>query len=167
MIRSHDKVVFGIKTGFSIVELVVAGAIIVTIGTGAIAVWQQYLRVTQSSAEITQSALLTEEAAEAVEIMRDTSWSRQIAPLPLNTTYYLHWNGSSYATSTTPAVVNTLYAVSFSMSSVYRDANATITSSGGSLDAHSRNVTVYVTTLANPAQIIAQSTFVIHDLYQN
>lgn len=153
--------------GFSIVELVVAAAIIVSVGTGAVAVWQQYLRLTQTSAQVSQAALLTEEAAEALEIIRDMGWSANITPLALGTPYYLYWNGTTYGTSTVPIALSGSYAAYVTLGAVNRDTNNNIIGSGGVTDPRTLTATITVVPASSTANTIAQSSLLLHDVYNN
>lgn len=155
------------SSGFSIIEIVVACAIIVSLVTAAASAWQIYLRISDSSADRTQAALLTEEAGEALNLFRDTSWSGNISPLPLNTTYYLYWNGTRYATSTTPVTVQSYYTVGLSLAAVSRDGSSNIVSSGGSNDTGTRQATVTITRLGTPNQTLLTSNLYIHNVFQN
>ena len=51
--------------GFSVVEVVVAAAIIASVGLAITSAWRQYIRLTQTSGNLVQAALLTEEAEGA------------------------------------------------------------------------------------------------------
>ena len=155
------------QTGFSIVEVVVAAAIIATVGLAITGAWQGYIKITQLGASYTQAALLTEEAGEAIELYRDMSWSGMIAPLALNTPYYLYWNGTRYATSTTAVAVNTNYAVSFSLYPVMRDANSNVVAAGGTNDPDTLKAAIIVTPFSNASSVYSESDILIHNIYGN
>jgi prepilin-type N-terminal cleavage/methylation domain-containing protein len=155
------------KSGFSLVEILVSAAIIAVVGVGVTAAWRQYINLTQSSARITQAALLTEEAGEALEFYRDLTWSGYIAPLTLGTPYYLYWNGTGYATSTTEVAVQNNYSVSFVLASVMRDGNSNIVSSAGTGDPNTLKATITVAPLGNLASPYSQSELLIHNVYAN
>lgn len=157
----------GSSQGFSVVEIVVAAAIIVSLVTAASSAWQLFFKVSRTDTQSTQAGLLSEEAMEALNLYRDMSWSGMIAPLSLGTTYYIYWNGSSYSTSTSPITVNGSYVVGFALSSASRNANGDIVSSGGTLDSHTRMAIVSVALSSATSTPILQSSFVIHDVFQN
>src|ERR1035437_3829230 len=87
--------------GLSVIEIVVAAAIIAAITTGIASAWQAYIKVSNSDTNLSKALLLAEEGTEAVQLMRDSGWTINIAALSLNTTYYLYWTGSAYAATTT------------------------------------------------------------------
>src|SRR6185369_9324074 len=127
------------------------------IAAGAAAAWQLYLRISNSSGRTVQAALLLDEGAEAVQLLRDSGWTANIAPLSLNTPYYLYWNGSAYATSTSPVVIQGSYVRTITLAAVSRDASTyNIVSSGGTNDPNTRDVVVSVS-LASSSSPVATS----------
>jgi Tfp pilus assembly protein PilE len=155
------------RSGFSIVEIVVCAAIIAAVGIAVTSAWRQYIALTQASANLTQAALLTEEAGEALELYRDQTWNGYLKPLALNIPYYIYWNGTSYSTSTTAVAVQNNYAVSFSMSVVARDANSNVVSSGGTTDVDTLKATISVAPFGNVSSPYSQSELLIHNVYAN
>ncbi len=157
------------NTGFSIIEIVIAAAIIVTLVTAAAGAWQLYFKVSRTSNQNTQAALLTGEAAEALNLLRDSGWTANISPLSLGTTYYLYWNGDTYATSTTPILIdNSPYSISFVFSEIRRDTTSdNIVSSGGAVDIHTRSVVISIMSSSSPPMTVMQSSLLLHDVYKN
>ena len=152
--------------GISIIEIVVAAAIIATAVVGISGAWQLYIKVSNISAEYAQAANLTEEAGEALDIMRDMSWNSNISPLSLGTTYYLYWNGQSYTATTTPQIINSTYLRTIVLSSINRDANYNIASSG-TLDPNTKLATITVTISGNASTTLAQLQTLIHNVFNN
>ncbi|MEA2715475.1 MAG: hypothetical protein QOG91_503 [Candidatus Parcubacteria bacterium] len=148
------------------VEIVVAAAIIVSMVTAAAGAWQLYLRLSNTSGRRTQAVLLSEEAAEALNLLRDRSWAKNIAALSLDTPYYIYWNGTTYATSTTPVTVNNSYNVYVTFGALYRDINKDI-AGAGTIDARSRYATVTVSVAGNPGAKDLETQMLIHDIFQN
>ena len=157
------------KKGFSVVEIIVASAIILLLVTAATGAWHLYFNLSNTSTQITQAALLTDEAAEALNFYRDKGWTSYISPLLLNTPYYIYWNGSAYATSTSPVLVNSNYYVQFQLSAINRDGSSDITTSGGTLDSRSKNVliTVFGSATTTSSAILAQTSIILHDVFHN
>ncbi|PIQ69447.1 MAG: hypothetical protein COV90_01360, partial [Candidatus Tagabacteria bacterium CG11_big_fil_rev_8_21_14_0_20_41_11] len=59
------------------------------------------LKLTEESARNTQASFLLEEGVEALKILRDSSWSANIAPLASGTVYYFAFTNHNWqATST-------------------------------------------------------------------
>ena len=77
------------------------------------------------------------------KIFRDTSWTNISAPVT-GSSYYLTFNGTSWATSTTNTYIDGVFERKIVLSDVYRDANDDIVSSGGVLDTGTRKATVTV-----------------------
>ena len=153
--------------GFSLVEVIVAAAIIVTIVVAGSSAFQLYLKMSGTNGERVQSALLTQEASEAIELFRDQSWNNNIKNLSNDTTYYLHWDGTKYATTTTPVTVNVAYLVSFVTSPINRDgASGNIVTSGGSLDINTRKVTINILRAGNSSSIMS-SEMLVHNIFTN
>jgi len=160
--------------GFSVIEIVVASAIIVTLVTAAANIWILNFKISRTSNVTTQASLLTEEASEALNYFRDMSWAGYIAPLPLNTPYYISWNNSSmkYATSTTPILINNTYTVSFTFYAVNRDVSTgdisgySTTCPGSPCDTHSKKAVISVYASSSPSVPLMQSTILLHDIYK-
>jgi prepilin-type N-terminal cleavage/methylation domain-containing protein len=155
------------KNGFGLVEIIVSIAIVTLIGTFASSAWTQYIKVNTRSNNLSRSAIITSEVSEALIMWRDTSWSTRINSLTKNTPYYVSWNGSAYATSTTAVAFQGLYAASFTLSQVNRDGSSNVVSSGGTLDANTLKATVVVSLLSSTSTPIATSELLIHNVYSN
>jgi Tfp pilus assembly protein PilV len=153
--------------GLSVVEVIVAAAVIVTLVTAAAGAWQLYLRTATMSTRQSQAALLIEDASEVLRIFRDQSWSSIIAPLSLATPYQLYWTGTAYRATTTQILLQDQMVRTITLSSVSRDANDNITSSGGTLDAQSRKVTISVFPVNSTSTPLMMSQMLIHNVYSN
>ncbi|HTK33206.1 MAG TPA: hypothetical protein VL335_01515 [Candidatus Paceibacterota bacterium] len=152
--------------GLSVVEIIVSAAIIATAVTGIAGAWQLYLKVANSSSRYAEAALLTEEADEALTIMRDTGWSTKISPLSLNTTYYLYWDGSTYSGTTTVQTIQNTYVRTIVFSAVKRDSSDNISTSG-TTDANTRDVIITVFPSGNASTTLARTEMLIHNVYNN
>lgn len=155
------------KTGFSVVEIIVASAIIVTLVTAIGGGWQLYLKVTRDGTNYTMASNLSEEGAEAVQLLRDQSWSTNIATLSLNTPYNLYWNGSAYKATTTTQIIQKAFKRTVTFSSVQRDAWDNIVSSGGTVDAKTRKATIDVYLVSTSSTLLLESEMLIHNTYAN
>ena len=89
------------KKGFSVVEIIIASAIVTLVGVAITSSLLAYINISMKNSRNVQTALLFEETAEALQFMRDQSWSANIAPLTKETPYYLVWNGNSFVSTTT------------------------------------------------------------------
>lgn len=132
------------QKGITLVEVLVATAIILSFLIALISVHNTYLRSSFSNLDEIKATYLAEEGIEAVKGLRDASWTTNIAPLVNGTSYYLVYTGTLWATSTTFALIDSKYTRKVVLSAVNRDASSDITTSGGSTDANTRKVNVTV-----------------------
>jgi len=163
MVRPYSK-------GMSMVEIVIAAAIVILVVTAASQVWQLYFSVSRESSQKAHSAVLTEGAAEYFYFLRDQSWSRLIAPIPLDNPIYLSWNGYFFATSSSPATIDNQYSVQIIFSEIYRDTDFDIVPPVGNinavLDPDSRYMSI---SIGSPdlKKIYSETPLLIHDTFQN
>ncbi len=131
--------------GASLVEVIIGSAIltIVFISLGGAA--QYLLRFSQDANTRIRSAFLASEGIEVARLLRDQSWNTAIAPLSVGTPYYLEFSGTAWRATTTPVIVDGVFARTFVLNQVSRDAFDDIVSSGGTNDTDARKVTVTVT----------------------
>lgn len=130
--------------GFGILEMVIASAILSVSLLGISSFYQNSLRVSRATTSFVQAGYLLEEGVEAVKLLRDKSWSGNIANLTSGTSYHLVYSGGSWATTTTVTLVDGVFDRSFVLENVNRDGNDDIVSSGGTLDAGTKKLTVSV-----------------------
>ncbi len=132
--------------GLSLVEVLVAAAIIMTSVVAVIGAYGGLTSLSIKNTARVQSAMLLEEGAEAVKMMRDSSWSQNIATRTNGTAYGLVWGSTTgwRATSTVPLVDGFFYRT-VTFSAVSRD-NTTFNpvTSGGTVDSGTRKATVAV-----------------------
>jgi prepilin-type N-terminal cleavage/methylation domain-containing protein len=131
------------KRGFSLVEIIIGSAIIATSFVAIIGVNNYVLKNSLRHPYKTQSVYLAQEGIEALRIIRDRSYGTNIAPLSIGSTYYLHFNGITWISTTTPNLVDGVFTRNFILGDVYRDGNFNIANTG-TLDSNSRLVTVNV-----------------------
>ena len=152
--------------GFSIVEIIIGAAIVAVVVTGIASAWQVYEKLVGQSVRLAQADLLTEEGAEALQYFRDKGWTANIAPLSVNTAYYIIWTGSDYAATTTPTATNGFARV-LTLSTVYRDASYNIASSGtADPDTLLATLTIYPTSTATGTPAMQAQTL-IHNVFNN
>ncbi len=152
--------------GISVVEIVVAAAIIATVVTGIAGAWQLYIKVSNKSILYAQSAALVEEGGEVLNILRDTSWTTKISPLFVNTTYYLYWSGTAYSATTTLQTTSNGLVRTIVFQTIARDGSDNISSSG-TVDANTRKALITVFASSTPSLILAQSEMLLHNVFNN
>lgn len=133
-----------LKTGFALVELIVASAIISVTTFALISAGQKGIVLSERALRQTQASYLLEEGAEAVKSIRDASWAT-ISGLTVGTTYYLSYNTSTnvWSLSTTADTIDSLFTRTVVLTAVSRDSNDDIASSG-TTDIRTKQVTVTV-----------------------
>ena len=134
------------KRGFALIEIIVGSAIAIGVflALGSIGKYSLLL-VTEANLRV-RSSFLAAEGVEAVKIMRDTSWSKNIATLNPGTAYYLSFATSTnmWATSTAPALIDGIFTQTVTLQNVSRDASDKIIASGGTNDPNTKKVTATV-----------------------
>jgi prepilin-type N-terminal cleavage/methylation domain-containing protein len=149
--------------GFSMVEILIAAAILVSVVVVVSASLQVFVRLSSQTAQTIHATLLLEEAAEALQLLRDSNWDTNIAPRTLDTPYYLSWNGSAYAISDTPVIIGGDYRREVVFSQVRRDAQGVL-DAGGDPDNESRKVTITIYRNSDDV-ILTSAEALVHNLY--
>ncbi len=149
----HMKKIFSngkrYSKGSGMVEILIASGIISVVIMTIINVYSSLASISLLNTDKVQASFLLEEGAEAVRLLRDTSWSNISSLTASTTTYYLYWPVAATSTSatwratTTPQLVDEMRR-SFKVYTVSRDSNFDIVTSGGSNDAGSRRVVITV-----------------------
>lgn len=130
--------------GFAIVEILIASTVISVALISLTLATQKAVDLSSISIEKMQSAFLLSEGAEAVKLIRDNDWS-SISTLQEDTTYYLSWSGSSWATTTTPVASISGFTRVLTVSDVYRDGSDDIDpDNSGSVDPDTKLITITV-----------------------
>lgn len=130
--------------GFSILEMVIAAAILSMSLLGISSFYQNALRVSRTTTAFVQTNYLLEESVEAVKLMRDKSWNSNIAKLTPGVPYHLVYSSGLWATTTTTTLIDGIFDRMFILENVNRDGNDDITISGGTLDVGTKKLTVSV-----------------------
>lgn len=150
----------------SIVEIVVAAGIIAVSVVGIVGAIQIYLKVVYQNTRETQAVLLLDETAEALQYMRDDSFSTHIKSRVLDNTYTVFWNGSGYELSTTSLALPYGMVRSVIFSSVKRDTNDQLASSG-LIDEDTIKATITITWPYKTETKTISSEMLIHNMYDN
>ena len=132
------------EAGFSLVEALVAIGIATVVLVSLLVAFQSFLRAALDLPTRVKASYLAEEGLEALRIIRDQSWASSLGTLTVGNTYYLAFTGVVWQTTTTPQYIDGRFLRSFTISSVARDGNDDITSSGGTIDLYTKKVTVSI-----------------------
>ena len=127
----------------SLVEILI-GASIISIGMLAlIDAYTLYVKYALLHDKDVQTAYLLEEGLEAVTLLRDQSWTANIAPLAASTTFSLYYNGTTWTKGTTTEYIDGTFVRNFVLNSVTRNGSDQISASG-TTDPNTRKVTVTI-----------------------
>ena len=138
--------------GMTLVEVVVATAIILAFVLALAGVLNTFVRSSLDDNFVTEGAYLAEEGIEAMKLIRDQGWTAKIAPLAATSTYYLYYAGGTWTTTTTPALVDNTFTRTITVAAVNRDSNSgDIVTSGGTLDTNTKLITSTISWLYHAA----------------
>ncbi|OHA39959.1 MAG: hypothetical protein A3G59_02260 [Candidatus Taylorbacteria bacterium RIFCSPLOWO2_12_FULL_47_20] len=130
------------QRGVSLVEVVVAAAILSLFGAAIAEFMSSLLRTSDDGAKIVNVSLSAEEGVEAVRLIRDRGWTQYVEPLVSGTKYYIYFGGGMAEATTTEITQGGLTRY-FKVYPAYRDAGGDLASSG-SVDSEVRRVSVTV-----------------------
>ncbi|MBI5134378.1 MAG: hypothetical protein HZA81_03265 [Candidatus Taylorbacteria bacterium] len=119
--------------GSSLVEVVVAAAILGSVSLAFFGSFAALSRFHQKSMLSIKGSLLAEEGLEALRLMKDDGWTN-LSAIPTATDRYLALGTSTWSASTTPEVVDGVFYRSFRLYPVSRDASDDIVTAGGTVD---------------------------------
>ncbi len=130
------------SAGFSLVEAVIAIAIISLILGGIVMTIQTMMVFEGQTLKKRQASLLADQGLEVMRALRDNGWTANVATLTTNRNYYLRFNAGAWQATTT-LQTNTPFYRTVSLAPVYRDVNSRI-ASAGTLDTNTKLITVTV-----------------------
>lgn len=134
--------------GFSIVEILVAVAVLLASFVSVITAFQVAARHGRGTMEQMQAAALAEEGIETVITLRDAGWSN-LSSLTTGTSYDLVFSGTAWATTLTPQLIDGVFRRSVVLDDVYRrnsDKDIVVSTSpdAKTIDTETKKVTVRV-----------------------
>ncbi len=127
----------------SLAEVIVASAVVLLVFVILISANSIYYKTAAASLKSVKATYLLEEGQEAVIFLKNSDWTN--FPAAGATSYYFRWTGTTWQATTTSALIDNAYQRAFVVSSVNRDGNDNIVSTGGSLDQNTKKVSVLVT----------------------
>lgn len=162
-----------IKRGYSLIEIVISVAILAAFFSGAIVANYFELKIVNEGVRRGRAAYLAEEGLEAARIVRDMSWSNNIAPLVSGTTYYPTFSINWKIISSDPGPIEGTYRRTVVFDDVYRKNNDDDIVDVSSLDpkyldSSTKKITVAVswTSSDGSAKVETISTY-LADLFSN
>ena len=155
-----------LNKGISLVEVIIASAIISISMIYISNVYGNFLALSVENTDKVQAVFLLDEGVEAIKTMRSYAWS-SVASSSASTTYYLTWQNARWQSTTTSSLIDNKFTRKYTVSNVYRDASTlNIVTNGGVLNNDSKLVNVDVSWLNNGATSSKQISFYIFNLYE-
>lgn len=151
------------KSGFMMVEIIVAIFIIMITLFATMAAIQKGISISRQSIHSAQASFLLEEGAEAVRIARDNAWAN-ISSLTPSTNYYPTFDGGTWVLSTTPNQVDAFTRV-VTISAVNRDEITNDISDIGVDDVGTKLITITVSWQENGQNITKNLQFYISNIF--
>ncbi len=131
--------------GFSLVEGIVASAVTLVVILGIITVFSATIRAASTNVSRIQASFLQEEGIEVARILRDNSWSINVAAQSAGVPFYIAYDGTTWKATTTPQYIDGRFLRTITFDNVYRDATSKdIVTSGGTIDTDTKKVTASV-----------------------
>lgn len=158
------------KTGFGLVEIVIASAIISVSVFSLSAVSVLGSRLQSASLEKVRANFLAEEGLEAMRFLRDKSWDINLSSLSQDTNYYVNFSTSTLQwsiNSTFISYVDSLFDRKVTVENVSRDSNDNIVLSGGTNDPDSKKIIVTVSWQERGATSTVQLGTFLSDIFNN
>lgn len=159
----------GNARGFSIIEVVIASAILGIVLFSLASVFLLASRLSREASNKIRANFLAEEGLEVMRFLRDQSWDQNIAPLLVGTSYYLTFATTTSAwdvLTTNPGLADGLFTRAIKVEEVRRDSNDDIVSSGGTVDPDSLKIISSISWGPEPVNTITVETY-LSDIFNN
>ncbi len=156
-----------LNKGISIVEIIVASAIISVSVIGIVGAIQVYLKIVYQNTRETQAVLLLDESAEALQYLRDDSYETYITDSDLNTPYSLFWNGTGYELGTSTITLPYEMTRTVTFTEVRRSSSDQIVLSGGDVDDDTVVANIDISWPYKDATTTISSQVLLHNIYDN
>ena len=153
--------------GITIVEIIIASAILSISIIGIVGAIQIYLKIVHQNAREAQAVLVLDETAEAIQYMRDISFDTHIGSKQPNTQYTIFWNGTGYEFSTSTILLSYEMTSKIMFENVQRDTNDQIVLSGGVTDENTKKAIITISWPYQNDIKILTSEMLIHNIYEN
>jgi len=153
--------------GFSIVEIVVAFALISAVIVSLPHIGVLSLRLSTLASNRVQATFLLSEGIEVTRFLRDDGWSTHLEPTTLDTDYFISFDGSRYQlTLTEPPFLNEKFQRTLRFSQVLRNGQDDIDTIGA-IDPLTKKVVVKVLWDERGATTTESVEFYITNLFNN
>ena len=154
------------QKGISLVEVIIASAIISLSMIYISDVYGNFLKLSLENTDKVQAIFLLDEGVEAIKTIRSYAWST-VASSTAATNYYLTWQNARWQSTTTPAIIDNKFIRKFTVSNVYRDPTTlNIVTSGGVLNTDSKIISLDISWNYKGATSSKQTSFYIFNIYE-
>lgn len=154
------------KKGISIVEVIIASAIISLFMIGVSDTYSNFLKLSIENTYKTQAVFLLDEGSEAMKVMRSYAWS-DISSSTANTYYYLIWSNNRWYATTTVNIVDDMFIRKYTVEDVYRDPNTlNVVYNGGTLDNNSKIINMEVEWNYKNSTTTKKTSFYLFNIYE-
>lgn len=146
------------KRGFSLVEILVAVAVLLASFVSVLTAFQVAARHGRGTIEQVQGAALAEEGIETITALRDSGWNN-LSSLAVGTAYNLVFNGTAWATTQTPQMIDGVFLRTVVLNDVYRrtsdqDIVASSSPDAKAIDMGTKKITVRVSWATTTPQTV-------------
>lgn len=155
------------QKGISIVEIIVAAGILGVVVIGIAGAIQIYLKIVYQNTRETQAVILLDETAEALQSLRDVSYSSNFGSIDEQEEYTLFWNGTEYELGTSPITFQYDMTRTITFESVERDGSDQIVESGGTNDENTKKAIITISWPYTDTVKTITSEVLIHNTYDN
>ena len=131
------------NAGMSLVEIIIASAIVLVLSVILISANLIYYKTSTTNIKTVQATYLLEEGIEAVNYIKNSDWDNLNT---VDTNYYLAWDGQTWQATSTQVIIDGIFERKFFTEVVNRDANDDMAVSG-TPDSNTRKLTVQVSWL--------------------
>lgn len=149
--------------GFSIIEIIVACAIFLGTMAAFVAASEILRDISARAEDKTQAAVLLEEGAEAILLLRDLGFAANFGSLTLESPYSLSWDGDSYVLTDSDVTIGGSYIRRVTFFEVERDAGGTFSASG-TVDPDSLKAEIEIWT--TEGDLIAEGAMLVHNTHE-
>lgn len=154
------------QKGFTLLEVIIGVTVILSSIFSLLSISYLSTKVSGTNILNFQAAFLLEEGAEAIRILRDSSWQNNIQALNNSTNYYLSFDGQKWQATTTNILIDNFFERKFTIEESYRDGNYDLSQSG-TIDPETKKINVFVSWPSRNGTTTQSISFYLTNLFKN
>ena len=117
--------------GFGLLEMVISVAVVITALVGFLETERVSLRLFRTEKDNLEATFLAQEGLEAARILRDQSWTNNVATLTSGSVYYSFFQNNAWSLSvSSPGLIDEKYTRTLVFNNVFRNLQDKISPSG-------------------------------------